>query len=435
MDNLIEIKEELDIIYHEYKNNKSQFRANKSKNTAKLIADIVFSKSGSPHDVAVEIARFSAKVAANFFEIITRDRKAPFKYLEAVLKELLEIDTDSKLSQYYVPKFTSAIISMIRCYKDEVNHSTILPELVEFIAHFAAKSDKNKEKFCNLINNSAGKIFKLDYSSINKNSLLNIWNVTNNIYPDLTQSKYESLIYEWGKKYGFIKDVNTKASNKQNNSVKIEKTTISNKSSSEMTNNSKKHDAASTTTSDESYSKITDQVLYERIKKDIDKEQKAIITAFADMISPVGKAFEAIQGEISKSREIGAENVTLNAKITDLEKRLSEQKDREQTANQSLETAQAENDELKRQISFLESQNSELDSKLNDAYAINSRESSLEAEKIRLELKKAFTFLYEDWLEYEFSDVSEENYKSLQAIIKKIFRSLERNGIDFKGNN
>ncbi|WP_303790236.1 hypothetical protein [Ruminococcus flavefaciens] len=105
------------------------------------------------------------------------------------------------------------------------------------------------------------------------------------------------------------------------------------------------------------------------------------------------------------------------------------------TANQSLITAKAENDELKAHISTLESQNSELDSKLNDAYAINSRESSLEAEKIRSELKKAFAFLYEDWLEYEFSDVSEENYESLQAIIKKIFRSLERNGIDFKGNN
>ena len=61
--------------------------------------------------------------------------------------------------------------------------------------------------------------------------------------------------------------------------------------------------------------------------------------------------------------------------------------------------------------------------------------SSLEAERIRSELKKAFIYLYEDWLDYEFSDVSEENYESLQAIIKKIFRSLERNGIDFKGSN
>lgn len=43
--------------------------------------------------------------------------------------------------------------------------------------------------------------------------------------------------------------------------------------------------------------------------------------------------------------------------------------------------------------------------------------------------------MYEDWLEYEFSDVSEVNYESLQVIIKKVFRTLERSGIDFKGDN
>ena len=72
---------------------------------------------------------------------------------------------------------------------------------------------------------------------------------------------------------------------------------------------------------------------------------------------------------------------------------------------------------------------------MNDAYSINSRESSIEAERVRSELKKAFSFLYEDWLEYEFSDVSEVNYESLQVIIKKVFRTLERSGIDFKGDN
>ena len=153
------------------------------------------------------------------------------------------------------------------------------------------------------------------------------------------------------------------------------------------------------------------------------------------MIIPIDKTFESIQGEINKSREVGAENISLKTKVANLEQQLSEQRDKFQTVNQSLIAVMSENDELKNRISSLESQNSELDSKLYDAYVINSRESSLEAEKVRSELKKAFSFLYEDWLEYEFSDVSEENYESLQAIIKKIFRSLERNGIDFKGSN
>ena len=150
---------------------------------------------------------------------------------------------------------------------------------------------------------------------------------------------------------------------------------------------------------------------------------------------PIGKTINSIRGEISKSREIGIENVTLKAKVENLERQLFEQKAILQDINQSLMSAKFENYTLKKQIIALESRNSELDNKLNNAYAINSRESSLEAEKIRSELKKAFKFLYEDWLDYEFSDVSEENYESLQAIIKKIFRSLERNGISFKENN
>ena len=177
------------------------------------------------------------------------------------------------------------------------------------------------------------------------------------------------------------------------------------------------------------------QNLYERLKRDMDKEQDTIIKALADMITPVGKAFESIQGEIKKSRELGIENATLKAKNEELERQIAEMRTRMQENSQSISSVTAENSALKQQVTSLESNIAELDSKLNDAYSINSRESSLEAEKIRSELKKAFSFLYEDWLEYEFSDVSEDNYESLQAIIKKIFRSLERNGIDFKGNN
>ena len=177
------------------------------------------------------------------------------------------------------------------------------------------------------------------------------------------------------------------------------------------------------------------QILYERLKRDMDKEQEAIITAFTNMITPVGKAFESIQGEINKSRELGIENTMLKAKNEELERQIAEMKTKLQENNQSFSSAKAENSNLRQQVRSLETKIAELDSKLNDAYSINSREASLEAEKVRSELKKAFSFLYEDWLEYEFSDVSEENYESLQAIMKKIFRSLERNGIDFKGSN
>lgn len=83
-------------------------------------------------------------------------------------------------------------------------------------------------------------------------------------------------------------------------------------------------------------------------------------------------------------------------------------------------------------ITELEAKNAELERKLDAAYRLNARESSLEAERIKANLSKDFGWLYEDFLEYDNSEVSAENYESLQAILKKAFRALERNGIDFK---
>lgn len=510
MDKLTEIKEKLNVIYKEYKDNKSQLNGEKTRMAAKLIVEMTFSENVNPSDVAAELARFSADIVNVYFESLTKSANIPLGVLDEVLKEWYSTDKDSKLSQHYVQKYVFAVTAIIKNYKDKSSKSTQLPRLVVFIAQFAVKSDKHRSKFQTLINNTMAGIFMLDYSNISKNSLVNVWNATKAIYPDLSKAKYESFISEWAVKYGFITSTTPEEPTSTDNKVKIEesvvaketpkeeasvavqppvktesvtpttkkeepKTPITNTAVSEKEDKpisvpeSKKFDApaekpvtvpeskkadapaeksvasadekASTNTSEAAVSekapakKSSVQVLYERLKRDIDKEQEAIITAFTDMITPVGKAFESIQGEISKSREIGAENVSLKAKVADLERQLSEQRDRFQTVNQSLMVARTENEELRSRVSSLESLNTELDSKLNDAYAINSRESSLEAEKIRSELKKAFAFLYEDWLEYEFSDVSEDNYESLQAIIKKIFRSLERNGIDFKGNN
>jgi len=494
MDKLTEIKEKLNVIYKEYKDNKSQLNGEKTRMAAKLIVEMTFSENVNPSDVAAELARFSADIVNVYFESLTKSANIPLGVLDEVLKEWYSTDKDSKLSQHYVQKYVFAVTAIIKNYKDKSSKSTQLPRLVVFIAQFAIKSDKHRSKFQTLINNTMAGIFMLDYSNISKNSLVNVWNATKTIYPDLSKAKYESFISEWAVKYGFItsttpeeptstdikvrieESVVAKETPKEEASVAVQppvktesvtpttkkeepKTPITNTAVSENEDKpisvpeSKKFDApveksvasadekVSTNTSEAAASekapakKSSVQVLYERLKRDMDKEQEAIITAFTDMITPVGKAFESIQGEISKSREIGTENVSLKAKVADLERQLSEQRDRFQTVNQSLMASRTENEELRSRVSSLESLNTELDSKLNDAYAINSRESSLEAEKIRSELKKAFAFLYEDWLEYEFSDVSEDNYESLQAIIKKIFRSLERNGIDFKGNN
>lgn len=510
MDNITEINKKLNALYDEYIKKGNNLSDGKTNEVVLLLARMTGDPNCSTKTIAEQLSRFSAKICQMYFDTLTKTTKPSILVIDDLLRDFLTIANSAKQPQHYVKRFADTIVPIIKNYKDAVFESKVISSLVSFIARFAVNSRNSKEVFQNTVNKTNGAIYLLDYSNVNSKSMKNIWNVTNDVFHDLSKAKYESFITEWAIKYGFITPSKSEEPVPTDNKVKIEesvvaketpkeeasvavqppvktesvtpttkkeepKTPITNTAVSEKgdkpTNvpesakddtpvekpkavpESKKADApaekpvasadekASTNTSEATISekapakKSSVQVLYERLKRDMDKEQEAIITAFTDMITLVGKAFESIQGEISKSREIGAENVSLKAKVADLERQLSEQRDRFQTVNQSLMASRTENEELKIKVTALESQNAELDSKLNDAYAINSRESSLEAEKIRSELKKAFAFLYEDWLEYEFSDVSEDNYESLQAIIKKIFRSLERNGIDFKGNN
>lgn len=89
-------------------------------------------------------------------------------------------------------------------------------------------------------------------------------------------------------------------------------------------------------------------------------------------------------------------------------------------------------EKLLARIESLEQQNAELNAKLENAYSINAREMSLEAESLRANLSKEFSWLHDDFMEYVTAENTIENYESLQAIIKKMFRVAERNGIIIK---
>lgn len=490
MDNINEIKTELDRLYKLYKKNKSTLNVTQTNDVVHLLKKL--SQNGDAKDVAERLVVFSGDVCGQYFDELTKGSIIPLSIVESIINSYIGVNTDTSTERFYVKKYATMVIKVINNYTDTSYDSKTIAKLIALVAYIGLKSDKNMSQFERVVHETKGKIYLVDYSSISERSLANVNKITEVLLHNEKLKAYSSLISDWSIRYGFAENAPDNVTN--DNKVQIEESVIAKETTTEeahppvqvpvkiesvsptlkeeepkaLINNttvsenkdkpagmpeSTKADApaekpvassddkASNNTSETAASKKNHakkgsvQVLYERLKRDMDKEQEAIITAFTDMITPVGKAFESIQGEINKSREIGAENVSLKVKVADLERQLSEQKDRFQTVNKSLLASITENEELKIRVSSLESQNFELDSKLNDAYAINSRESSLEAEKIRSELKKAFTFLYEDWLEYEFSDVSEDNYESLQAIIKKIFRSLERNGIDFKGNN
>ena len=77
MDKLTEIKEKLNVIYKEYKNNKSQLNGEKTRMAAKLIVEMTFSENVNPSDVAAELARFSADIVNVYFESLTKSANIP----------------------------------------------------------------------------------------------------------------------------------------------------------------------------------------------------------------------------------------------------------------------------------------------------------------------------------------------------------------------
>lgn len=94
--------------------------------------------------------------------------------------------------------------------------------------------------------------------------------------------------------------------------------------------------------------------------------------------------------------------------------------------------ARHEAETLKKRVAELEAENADLNRRLDEAYQINTRESSMEAVKILDRLKKDFGYLHSGFSKYQNAENSEENFLSLKAIIKKAFRSLERIGVKFE---
>lgn len=402
MADLTETKTKLDTLYKEYKRNKSTLNNSKTNEVISLLKEL--SQNGSTKDVAEKLVVFSEKVCRLYFDELTRGSLVDIDIVESIINDFISVNTDTGKERFYVKKYATMVIKVVNNYLEKAYESKTLAKLVALVAYIALKSDENRLQFKRIIQETEGKVYNIDFSLVKKNSLDNVNRITVELIDDNEIKKYISYISDFWKKYGF-----TEETPPNNPSVSNDETAPS--------------------------MEALVRKLYLDIKNDLSRERESVISAVTELTAPFGKTLDDVQEEIRKSRETAAENIRLKSRVEELERQVSEQTIRIEESENTFRTLRLENDDLNGQIAVLESRNSELDSKLNEAYSINSRESSLEAEKIRSELKKSFSFLYMDWLEYEFSDVSEENYESLQAIIKKTFRSLERNGIDFKGNN
>ena len=121
-------------------------------------------------DIAQQLARFSAEVTQSYFEKLTAKSSVSIERIDDLLKALLFTDSDVNKSQYYVSKFVFAVSEIIKNFREKALQSTQLPKMVVFVARFAVNSDKYKNKFQNLVVNTDGKIYLLDYHGISNKS-------------------------------------------------------------------------------------------------------------------------------------------------------------------------------------------------------------------------------------------------------------------------
>lgn len=453
-----EIIEKLDSLYGAYLERKNKLYEREKKEVVKLLN--VLSRNGEMKDIAVQLARFPGEVTGVYFEGIIKHGNFSIETIDELLQSLYTECDEAKDKQHNVNKYANAVSAILMGFSKDLSASAVLPKYVGFIAGYAEKSEKNQNRFQSLVGSTKGKIYQLDYSNEEKKTLESIWNVTCKIYPEISVSPYCEAITAWAEKYGFVnkagqpnalpekavhpldpiddKNETPEVPEQAADSImEDENNIVSEKKNEEVCEKTETSLAAeSTMTKDEAVSAIDPEHLAvmtaEKTIAALSKENQAFLSAVRlsadNVIRSVGEMIRASDSIKQKANQYDM----LKTALSESEQHLVEQKLLVSKMQNELDSLQSEHRELIEKYTILEKKHSELEEKLKSAYTINSREASLEAERIRNDLKKSFAFLYEDWLDYEFSDVSEENFESLQAIIKKVFRVLERNGINYK---
>lgn len=442
MENKVEIKEKLEELYHKYKNNKNKLNKEQTVNAAILLKELAVSEETTY--AAKQLARFTEGVSREFFSVLTADGSVSDEVVYEMLDLIIEVyqkENNQQNKNNMLGKFLAAAESILKNNREIACSSTQLPIMISLAAQAAFSLDTLMNKFRAFVVNSEGGLYLLDYSGVSEYAIGNIWSITNKIYPDILRSKYLALITQWAEK-NHIDIPNADSSAKTE--IKEQKAPL-------LTKSEKKEDSAlsqKTISASEKTVPVNEPGSSEiNIDNEADKciafpgNMPEVIArkTIEDVISAVNTSADSVIKSVAEmfakandDREKAAECDRLRSRLSESEKKITEQESIITELREKNSASVSKCEGAIKKSEELEAQNAELEEKLREAYSINSREESLEAEKIRSELKKAFMYLYEDWLDYEFSDVSEENYESLQAIIKKIFRVLERNGIDFK---
>ena len=284
---------------------------------------------------------------------MTRNGSIPFKLIDEVLESVYsECNIIVKDKQHNVGKFAYAVSTVMKNYGDKATSSLQLQKFVIFIAQYAVNSQKNQDRFKELINSTMGSIYLLDYSEVDHKELKSLWDATCKIYNEISNAEYAEIITEWAKKYNFIQrsdyqhsaesDINEKIENIDSNSTvpdkPYEESVISDADNSEtVTSQNKKinhendHSFEKKTGSDETNNhterELTDvsDFLAKKTTEELSKGKSEILSALTVSAETVIKSVAEMIKKANNDRAKAAECDRIKSSLSETKKKITEQ--------------------------------------------------------------------------------------------------------------
>lgn len=326
--------------------------------------------------------------------------------------------------------------SLIELYGKKCNIEGISMLTITFLKRlwFDGKISLNEKinKLSSFIHNAKGYIYEIDYSGSDKSDLELIRDITLRVSGnELTNLEYYPKIKIWFEKYGFdlldskkvsdniekmtsIPQKQEKAAPKQEivalpqSKIKVCSSDKTDMQSDENRNHRGNDDQGSLDMSG-AISEIT------QVVKNISDQKCRVIL---DSIS-------ALRNNITEGNRIHQENGELKAKVVRLETEIASK------TNELVKTTEL--------LSFVRNELNECHEKLANKTeqieylsSMNSRDNEQAVLSLKNNLSAPLRLCYEDWQEFSEAECTDDNYQSLLIILKKIFKTLEKNGIVFE---
>lgn len=393
-----EMKEQLDSIYIDgYKNKNNKISKEDCNKVCDILIEISKNNDYSFSLVTDELARFPQDLSEVFFEMYAKQHSNNVKKVDEAILAFTKTDNDSSRSRNYIFKYISLLIGILKDCNETLYASDMMPQLV-------IKISNANSNFENLVKRTKGNIYKLNYNDY-KEKTKNLWYKTKDVLKKNLPEECVSNITDWAKKYGYdlpVKKVESISGNKlkENNGSKAVNQT------------------AKPVPVDKNNSDSVINELHSETNKTIEA-----VTKNADSLK---SAIFSLKKDFDKILELTKTNTLLNEKILQLENEIKETK-------KICTELEEKYEKLEEEKNILSDENLELNKQLKEIIELNKRESSLEAERLKHNISKSLELSYENWCDYVDAEYSDDNYESLKAILKSIFRILERNNIDFKG--